>query len=98
MPRPAELERRADPVTGAFTYVRLLGDRKAIEERTLVWDRAIVDRRHEIAEWIRLCQRLRSRGVDLFVYINNHYSGFAPATVRDFVDAWTRDAANEDAP
>lgn len=98
MPRPSELERRTDPVTGAFTYVRLLGDRKTIEQQTLVWERPIVDRRQEIAEWIRLCRKLRSRGVDLYIYVNNHYSGFAPATVRDFVDAWRQDEDSGQAP
>lgn len=44
MPRPAQWFERFDPITADFTYVRWLGDRKGIEERTKVWDRIIVDR------------------------------------------------------
>jgi Uncharacterized conserved protein len=96
MPRPSELERRVDPVTGPFTYVRLLGDRKGIEEQTKVFEKVVVDRRREIDEWVSLCRRLRHRGVDLYVYINNHYSGFAPANIRDFVDAWNRSVPDDE--
>ena len=32
LPRPSELLRRIDPITADFTYIRWLGDRKAIEE------------------------------------------------------------------
>lgn len=96
MPRPSELARRIDPATGPFAYVRLLGDRKAIEEQTVVWDKVIVDRSAEVAEWVRLCRKVKTRGVELYVYVNNHYSGFAPATVRDFVDAWKREEPEEE--
>src|SRR6266853_2866628 len=51
MPRPAHYFEKFDPVTADFTYVRLLGDRKGIEQKTKVWNRVIVDRSTELKEW-----------------------------------------------
>ena len=50
MPKPAEWFEKLDPITADFTYLRLLGDRKKIEERTKVWEKVIVDRRAEMSE------------------------------------------------
>ena len=44
MPRPAQWFEKFDPITANFAYIRLLGDRKGIEEKTKVWDKVIVDR------------------------------------------------------
>lgn len=38
--------RHSDLVTTSFAYVRLLGDRHAIEEMTNTWDKTVVDRHH----------------------------------------------------
>jgi len=77
-----------DYVTTDFSYVRLLGDRRGIERQTKVWDKEIVDRTTELTSWVNVCQRIVERGVSLYVYINNHYSGHAPATVAQFVKLW----------
>jgi len=37
-----------DPITADFTYIRLLRDRKGIEEQTKIWDKVIVDRSKEL--------------------------------------------------
>lgn len=79
---PKDLFGRVDPLTTDFTYIRWLGDRKAIEEQTDCWDGVIVDRTAELGSWVDICQRIRQRGVTIYGYINNHYSGHAPATVR----------------
>ena len=39
MPHGDEVAARMDPVTGDVAYVRLLGDRQAIEKVTTTWDR-----------------------------------------------------------
>jgi len=44
MPRPWEMKDQFDLITSDFTYVRWLGDRKGIEEKTETWDKVIVDR------------------------------------------------------
>ncbi len=81
--RPAEmLERLGNPQLES-AYIRLLGDRHEIELLTKLWDRAIVDRTEELAEWTDICVRLSRRGTSSFVYVNNHYAGHAPATMRE---------------
>jgi len=71
-----------------FAYVRLLGDRHGIEKQTKVWDKEIIDRTQDLRSWVDLCQGIVRRGVKLYVYINNHYAGHAPATVAHFVKLW----------
>jgi uncharacterized protein YecE (DUF72 family) len=88
MPRPSEVLQRGDPITAGFAYVRWLGDRKGIEQRTLVWDRTIFDRTAELQEWVRFLTPIWSRGIIMYVYANNHYAGFAPETVRVFNELW----------
>ena len=56
MPRPAQWFEKFDPITADFTYVRWLGDRKGIEEQTKVWDKIIVDRSADLAEWVEVLE------------------------------------------
>jgi uncharacterized protein YecE (DUF72 family) len=88
MPRVTEIFEKFDPITADFTYVRLLGDRKGIEQKTKAWDKVIVDRLRELMSWVNVCQRTTRRGVTTYVYVNNHYAGFAPATVEQFQKLW----------
>ena len=50
MPTPAQVEAEIDPVTGPLGFVRLLGDREAIEKVTTTWDKVVVDRSADLAE------------------------------------------------
>jgi uncharacterized protein YecE (DUF72 family) len=84
LPRPTELIRRIDPITADFTYIRWLGDRKAIEERTKSWDKTIIDRTRELREWVNVVHKFTGRGIVIFAYANNHYAGHGPATIRLF--------------
>ena len=84
MPRPADLFQNYNPITADFTYIRWLGDRKEIEKITKVWDKTIVGRTAELQEWVKYCQKIQKRGVTIYAYANNHYSGFGPATVEQF--------------
>jgi uncharacterized protein YecE (DUF72 family) len=88
MPRASEIFERFDPITADFTYIRLLGDRKGIEQQTKTWDKVIVDRSRELMSWVNVCQRTVRRGVSTYVYVNNHYAGFAPSTVEQFQRLW----------
>jgi uncharacterized protein YecE (DUF72 family) len=88
MPLASEIFEKFDPITADFTYVRLLGDRKGIEKQTKIWDNVIVDRSKELMSWVNVCQRMTRRGVATYVYVNNHYAGFAPATVEQFQKLW----------
>jgi uncharacterized protein YecE (DUF72 family) len=90
MPRPWEMKEKFDLITADFAYVRWLGDRKAIEEQTKIWDKMIVDRTPEMRNWVEILKEMvTNRKIrKLFAFANNHYAGHAPATVKLFIDLW----------
>jgi uncharacterized protein YecE (DUF72 family) len=95
MPRPAHWFEKFDPITADFTYVRWLGDRKGIEEQTKTWDKVMVDRSGDLAEWVEVLKTVHKRKIQIYAYANNHFAGYAPATVEMFRDLWRR-AVKED--
>jgi uncharacterized protein YecE (DUF72 family) len=86
MPNPSELN--FDPITAEWTYIRWLGDRRAIEEQTTTWDKTIVDRSAELRSWVDYCYQIKKRGVLIYAYANNHFSGYAPGTIEQFRNLW----------
>jgi uncharacterized protein YecE (DUF72 family) len=92
MPRPWEMRDNLDLVTADWTYVRWLGDRKAIEEQTKTWDKIIVDRRGDLKSWVDVLKVMvnNRKILKLFAFANNHYAGHAPATVKQFLDSWNK--------
>src|SRR5258706_7574411 len=90
MPRPHQWIEQFDPITAEFTYVRWLGDRKAIEQQTKVWDKIVVDRSGELSEWVDVLGKVYHRKVQIYTYANNHYAGFSPATVEMFGNLWRK--------
>jgi uncharacterized protein YecE (DUF72 family) len=82
MPHGDRVERRLDFETADFAYVRLLGDRKEIEALTTTWEREVIDRQASLERWAALLARLAARGLLTYVFVNNHYAGHAPATLR----------------
>ena len=83
MPRPKELG-NYDLMTADFSYIRWLGNRKDIEKLTTTWNATIIDRTADLQTWVDVCEKIQKRGITQYVYANNHYSGFAPATVEQF--------------
>jgi len=83
MPHPRELG-NYDLITADFAYIGWLGDRKGIEKLTTTWNQTIVDRTADLQTWVDVCEKIQKRGITQYVYANNHYSGFAPATVELF--------------
>jgi uncharacterized protein YecE (DUF72 family) len=83
MPRPKDLE-NYDLITTDFSYIRWLGNRKDIEKLTTTWNSTIIDRTADLQTWVDVCEKIQKRGITQYVYANNHYSGFAPATVELF--------------
>ena len=86
MTRPSELMRNGEIVTSDFVYIRMLGDRYAIEEVTKTWDKTVVDRRRELLEWSAVVDSLLSRGMTVYTYVNNHFAGHSPETMRQFLE------------
>lgn len=87
MPHGDELAKRFDVVTAAPVYIRLLGDRKAIEALTTTWEKEVIDQGERLARWARLIASFMTRGIQSLVFVNNHYAGHAPTTVRRLRDA-----------
>ncbi|HEY0705067.1 MAG TPA: DUF72 domain-containing protein [Candidatus Acidoferrales bacterium] len=81
MARPGEIFAKLDPITADFTYIRWLGDRKGIEEVTKTWNKTVVDRKAEIAEWTSVIQSVQERKIKIYGYVNNHFAGHAPTTI-----------------
>ncbi len=88
MPRPREWFETGDPITADFTFVRWIGDRKGIEERTKVWNRTIIDRTEELREWVEILQPLTRRVRAIYGFANNHFGGFAPDTLELIRKLW----------
>jgi uncharacterized protein YecE (DUF72 family) len=88
MPRPWEMKDKFDLITADFTYVRWLGDRKGIEEKTTTWDKVIVDRQADLSEWVNLLKKVQERRIMILAFANNHYAGFGPGTVDVFRNLW----------
>ena len=82
MPHGDRVERRMDVATGDFGYLRLLGKRQEIERLTTTWEREVIDRQASLERWAMLLARWAVRGILTWVFVNNHYAGHAPATVR----------------
>ncbi len=83
MDPPERIARREDIHPAPFTYVRLLGDRVAMEKVTTRWGAVVLDQSARIASWAELIARALDQGRDVWVYVNNHYAGHAPATLEE---------------
>lgn len=86
MARPSLLMDQGDVVTSDFVYVRLLGDRYEIESLTQTWDKTVVNRNRELAEWSEVVDALLSRNLKVYTYVNNHFAGHSPETLRQFLE------------
>ncbi len=86
MPHPAELEKDLDVVTTDFVYGRLIGDRKAVEEKTDSFDHIVIDQSRRLDRWAELLAKLLDEIPDAWIYANNHYAGHGPATIRDLAE------------
>jgi uncharacterized protein YecE (DUF72 family) len=84
----SQLVSKLDVVTADFAYIRWLGDRKGIEEKTQHWDRIIIDREDEMRIWIPVIRQLLKRGIQVMGYFNNHYAGFGPGSIELFGKVW----------
>jgi uncharacterized protein YecE (DUF72 family) len=81
MPTPSSLVEKLDVVTGPFGYVRLLGDRTAVDELTKTLDHIVIDRAPQLRDTARAIRKIAER-VPVYTFVNNHYAGYAPETAR----------------
>jgi uncharacterized protein YecE (DUF72 family) len=81
MPPPLSIVQKLDVVTGPFAYVRLLGDREAVDKLTPTLDHIVIDRAEQVKADAEAIQLLAKR-VPVVAFVNNHFAGFAPETLR----------------
>jgi hypothetical protein len=84
MPSPLSVVQRLDAVTGPFAYVRLLGDRETVDALTPTLDHIVIDRGEPVAADAEAIGLLRRR-VPVVAFVNHHFAGYAPETVRQLV-------------
>jgi uncharacterized protein YecE (DUF72 family) len=84
MPAPLYLVKKLNTVTGPFSYVRLLGDRAEVDRLTKTLDHIVVDRQDQIAADAQAI-RLLSERVPVLAFVNNHFAGYAPETLRQLL-------------
>ena len=72
-------------VTGPFAYVQLLGDPEAVDALTPTLDHIVLDRSAEVAADAQAIRRLRER-VPVLAFVNNHFAGYAPETLRQLAE------------
>jgi uncharacterized protein YecE (DUF72 family) len=72
MPRTVE-------ITAPFTYIRWLGNRRDVKRL----DRIVVDRGDDLDHWAGELDRISRRLQRIYGYMNNHYAGHSPASLRD---------------
>ena len=77
---PLDVVSQGDAVTGPFAYVRLLGDRNAVDALTKTLDHVVIDRSEQVTADAEAIRQLSGR-VPVLVFVNNHFAGYAPATI-----------------
>jgi len=89
MPSPLSLVKKFDTVTGPFAYLRLLGDRAEVDKRTETLDHIVIDRGAQIRADAQAI-RLLSERVPVVAFVNNHFAGYSPETLRELRDELSR--------
>lgn len=83
MPHPTEVAKRMSVVTADFSYVRLIGDRNAVEALTTTFERVVVDQSERLSRWAEFLRELQDQVKEIGVYANNHFAGHGPTTIRE---------------
>jgi uncharacterized protein YecE (DUF72 family) len=84
MPSPLSVVQKMDAVTGPLAYVRLLGDREAVDNLTKTLDHIVIDREDQVASDAEAIRVLSER-VPVLAFVNNHFAGYAPETIRQLL-------------
>ena len=85
-PPPLRLVSDLDTVTGNFGYLRLLGNRAEVDKLTETLDHIVIDRDKQIQADAQAIRVLSER-VPVLAFVNNHFAGYAPETIRQLLAA-----------
>jgi len=105
LPSIDRLLQTIDPLTADFLYVRLLGNHRKMDELVEAraaarggrrWSEVVVDRSRECALWVAALQTLSPRVPKGWVFVNNHYAGFAPGSIDLLVSLFDGPAGRPD--
>ena len=96
MPHPDELADELDLVTTDFAYVRLIGDRRAVDAKTKTFDAIVLDKSERLQRWADFLTPFVAHLPQVYVYANNHFAGHGPATIRDLARRLGEDAPEPD--
>lgn len=69
----------AERPTADFAYIRWMGPDRDIVD----YSRIQVDRTAEVNAWLRVLPSIARRVETVYGYVNNHFSGHSPATLRE---------------
>lgn len=69
----------AERPTSDFTYVRWMGPNRDLID----YSRIQIDRSRELDAWAGAIEQLASRVKTVYGYMNNHFAGHGPASIRD---------------
>jgi uncharacterized protein YecE (DUF72 family) len=78
IPRRTMLKLALTPTTD-FAYIRWMGPDRSITD----FSRIQVDRSRELEAWLAVLPQIAQRVAAVVGYVNNHFAGHSPATVRD---------------
>ena len=85
MSPPLSVVQRLDVATGPFAYLRLLGDREAVDKLTPTLDHIVIDRGEQVRADAEAIKHL-AQCVPVVAFVNNHFAGFAPETLRQLAE------------
>ena len=60
-----------------------------------MWDKIIVDRKPDLAEWVEVLKTVHKRKIQILAFANNHYAGYGPGTLEAFKKLWGRQVKEE---
>jgi uncharacterized protein YecE (DUF72 family) len=78
IPRKMLVELAEKPTNPDFAYVRFMGPDRSIVD----YSRIQVDRSKELDTWAATLKGMMGRVKTAFVFINNHFAGHSPASIR----------------
>lgn len=83
MPEISSLYRRYGNLVGSPAVIRLHGyEREEIEKKTnRIYNTIVEPKDDELPGIIEMIQDMRSRGIEVYLNVNNHYEGSAPLTI-----------------
>lgn len=69
-------------LTSDICYVRLVGNRRATEAKTTLFNQEVLESQSLVEQWADWIVRMASSEREVLVFANNHFAGHGPATVR----------------